>query len=260
MVTVAALPRSLPGRDVRQMTDASAIPAGRGSQSIYELATRGNVMVSTVVRELPFLSAPRTRTASLTRVVVVSDNPITRLGICSLLTEFECTVCQGVATGGGEARLAVARLRPDVAVVDLRLALGEWLSLVSDLARRTHVFVVSGSTEPAFASSMLRAGATSCVAPDEFDADQLGWAILRTGEGTPCLSPVTGGAQRVQSDGSALSRREVEVMVQVARGLSNADIAKVMFLSEKTVKNHLHSIFVKLRVRNRAEAIVLWLG
>ena len=59
---------------------------------------------------------------------------------------------------------------------------------------------------------------------------------------------------------AALSRREVEVMNQLARGLSNAEIATALFLSLGTVKNHLHRILPKLGARNRAEAIVIWLN
>lgn len=68
-----------------------------------------------------------------------------------------------------------------------------------------------------------------------------------------CL-PVTGDKTR------DLSRREREIMASICRGLRNADIAREFFVTEKTVKNHVNHIYGKLCVRNRAEAIAIWLG
>jgi DNA-binding CsgD family transcriptional regulator len=80
--------------------------------------------------------------------------------------------------------------------------------------------------------------------------------------GAPALAALRSGrpaATRVRPDHD-LSRRQVEIMDLVAAGRSNADIARELFLAEKTVKNHINHIFARLGVRTRAEAVALWLG
>jgi len=216
-------------------------------------------MVSTIV-QLPPQQLPNARAASVTKVVVASDNLVTRLGLHDLLGKFEFIAWQGGVANGAQARRAVDRLRPDTVVVDLRLPMGEWLSLVSDLARTAKLLVVSNSTEAWFVASTLRAGATSYLLHAELAAECLASAIVETGQGKPWLSPAVALTQREPPDVAALSRREVEVMNQLARGLSNAEIATALFLSLGTVKNHLHRILPKLGARNRAEAIVIWLN
>jgi DNA-binding NarL/FixJ family response regulator len=216
-------------------------------------------MVSTVV-QLPREQVLTACAASATSVVVASDNLVTRLGLHDLLGRLERVAWLGGVGNGTQARFAVERLRPDVALVDLRLPMAEWLSLVHDLARAAKLIVVSSSTEAWFVASTLRAGATSFLLHSELTPDHLAAAIVGTGAGEPWLSPAVALTQREPPDVAALSRREVEVLNQLAQGQSNAEIAKALFLSLGTIKNHLHRILPKLGARNRAEAIVIWLN
>lgn len=210
-------------------------------------------MASTVLR-FP-LQSPSTGLG----VVLVSDSVITRLGLRLLLDESDRATCVAAAADAAEARLAVDRLRPDVAVIDLRLPVADWLSLISDLARATKVVVISSSPEPWFVASTLHAGATSYVLRGELGGDWLLQAIVATGAGERWLSPAVAATARDLPDVAGLSRREVEVLDQLARGRSNAQIASALYLSHGTVKNHVSRILAKLGVHNRAEAIVLWL-
>jgi DNA-binding NarL/FixJ family response regulator len=215
-------------------------------------------VVPTVVR-LPTAHAPNAAASgSVTSVVVISDNLVTRLGLHGLIGQFEHVSWRDGAANAAQGRFAVQRLRPNVALVDLRLPVSEWLTVVSELARTSGVLAISRSTEAWFVASALRAGATSYLLPSELTAEHLERTIIDTGAGKSWLSPLISSTRRDAPDISALSRREVEVLNQVARGRSNAEIARALFLSEGTVKNHLHRIFPKLGVRNRAEAIVIW--
>lgn len=198
--------------------------------------------------------------ASVTRVVVVSDNLVTRLGLHTLLADSDRAAWHGGVASPGQTRATVERLRPDVALVNLRLPVDEWLALVGDLARRAKVLVISGSAEGWFVASTVRAGATSYVLRGELDAERFERVIVQTGAGEPWLSPAVTSTQDELPHVCGLSRREVEVMNQLAQGRSNAEIARALFLSQGTVKNHLHRIMPKLGVRNRAEAIVLWVS
>jgi DNA-binding CsgD family transcriptional regulator len=96
-----------------------------------------------------------------------------------------------------------------------------------------------------------------CALTRPIDSD--GRALAGTGPGLAGMSGMT-SLTGVGPSRALLSGREREVMDLVARGRSNASIAQALFLSEKTVKNHLNHIYAKLRAHSRAEAIVRWLG
>ena len=117
----------------------------------------------------------------------------------------------------------------------------------------------------------LRAGATSYLVEGQFTCAELISAVLTTTVGQSHLSPLalTAVIRRLQGPEplgastevlQVLSRREREIMTLVAAGHSNASIARQLFLAEKTVRNHLNSVYRKLAVRSRADAVITWLG
>ena len=133
------------------------------------------------------------------------------------------------------------------------------------------VLVVSGQTEESEIVRALRAGATSYLVDGEFTASEVLGAALGTAAGRSYLSPsalaaVVRRLQRPDRTGVAaelagtLSRRERQIMELVAEGHPNSVIARREFIAEKTVRNHLNNIYAKLRVRSRAEAILVWWG
>jgi DNA-binding NarL/FixJ family response regulator len=192
-----------------------------------------------------------------TMVLVASDNPVSRLGLRGLLANREHVSWKAAASRPNEALRAAAAVRPDVVIVDFRLPSPVWLALISELARVSNVLVLTHVAEPRIVSSAVNAGATSYLVHGEDEADDLIAAITRTGHGRAYLSATVATKQREPVAGG-LSEREAEVMEHVALGESNAAIAKALFLSEKTVKNHLYNVFIKLRARNRTEAVALW--
>jgi DNA-binding NarL/FixJ family response regulator len=216
------------------------------------------------------------------RVVVADDNPVVRMGFRSLLETADTAVVVGEAGTGEEACAMVRRLRPDVVLLDVRMPHGDGLSVLSDLAAVARVLVVTYRDDEETVTAAMFAGATGFLVHGKFSAEELTRAVLDAGAGGRYLSPSAAEAlvrcaltRPVEPEGRAvavagmtgmgpsralLSGREREVMDLVARGRSNASIAQALFLSEKTVKNHLNHIYAKLRAHSRAEAIVRWLG
>ncbi|MEV5750348.1 response regulator transcription factor [Actinoallomurus sp. NPDC052308] len=167
------------------------------------------------------------------RVLVVDGDP----ALISLLQdsdELDVVNEPGESTAPGEALEAAERLRPDLVILG-----PEFAAHAAPLSRRARVFVVCN--EPTAASAALREGATGHLTPDRFTARE--------------LLQVFRDAGRADLD---LSAREAEVMDLIAGGRSNGEIARELFLSEKTVKNHVNRIYAKLKVGSRAAAITLW--
>lgn len=133
------------------------------------------------------------------------------------------------------------------------------------------VLVVSAVTDEDEVVEALRAGATSYLVEGQYTCAELIAAVLGTAAGHSYLSPsaLTAVVQRLQGNVplgapaevlAVLSGREREIMALVAAGHLNAGIAQQLFLSEKTVRNHLHRVYGKLGVRSRSEAVITWLG
>jgi len=211
------------------------------------------------------------------RVVVADDNPVVRLGFRSLLEAGEAAAVVGEAGTGDEACELVRRLRPDVVLLDVRMPHRDGLTVLPDLAAMARVIVVTYRDDEETVTAAMLAGATGFLVHGAFTADELTRAVLDGGSSGRYLSPSAAEAlvrsavtRAAGPDGrpstgtghsrAMLSFREREVMDLVARGRTNAAIAQALFLSEKTVKNHLNHIYAKLRAHSRAEAIVRWLG
>ncbi|PBC69600.1 LuxR family two component transcriptional regulator [Streptomyces sp. TLI_235] len=208
------------------------------------------------------------------RVLVVDDDLVIRRGLVSLLHGDGRALVVGEAGDRGHA-LELARLySPDVALLDLGLPLFEGLHVLAELSRICKVLVLAGRDVAFDVDQALRVGATGYLVHRQFSAAELMTAVMATAQGRAHLSPgaVTALAEKLRSTRAVrpgpprsgrvgeLSRRELEIMDHIARGRSNPEIAKTLFLSEKTVKNHVNRIYAKLQVRSRAAAVALWLG
>ncbi|MGH3379995.1 MAG: response regulator transcription factor [Actinoallomurus sp.] len=161
------------------------------------------------------------------RVMVVDGDP-SLISLLTSSTEVE------ILHHGGEPVEAAQRLRPDVVLLGLNSA-----AHTAPLSRTTRVFVLS--PEPAAATAALREGACGQLSPSHLTPGILVRAVRE--------------ASRAHL---GLSTRESEVMDLIASGRSNGEIARELFLSEKTVKNHVNRIYAKLGVSSRVAAITLW--
>lgn len=194
------------------------------------------------------------------RVVVADDSTLLREGMASLLMARGLSVvCQ---VGDGEAAIAaVATYRPDVALVDIRMppgGTGEGLRVAARLDRLypdVGVLIVSDFLEPVFARQLLdgRAARRGYLLKDTVtDLDEFVDAIRRVASGETVVDAAIVervlGRRRAGSPLAELSDREHEILALIAEGLTNAGIAARLVLSERTVENHVHRIFQRLRI------------
>ncbi|GGL39666.1 response regulator [Phycicoccus endophyticus] len=203
-------------------------------------------------------------------VVVVDDSDIVRRGLLALLeTDPELEVV-GQAADGDEGLEVVRRTSPDVTLLDVRMPGRDGLSVVGEMAEHTTVLMLTFTDDHASIQRALADGALGYLVHGTFDADSLAHMVRAAAQGTGTLSGPALAALRSgpsvptpapgDHDALGLSPRQAEVMDLIAQGRSNGDIARELFLAEKTVKNHINQIFAALGVETRAQAIVLWMG
>jgi len=220
---------------------------------------------------------------SAPRVVVVDDNLVVRSGLISLLEASGVTVA-GEAGDGETAIGLVERLRPDLVLLDVQMPLLDGVSACASISRISRVIMLTYTQDPDVIRGALNNGASGYLVHGEFDAQELTDAVRAALDGGNPLSPPAVSAlvglvrsepvplgERVRSEPAppksrrdreeyGLSAREADVINLVAQGRSNGEIASRLFLSEKTVKNHINRIYAKLGVVSRGAAIATWLG
>ena len=204
------------------------------------------------------------------RVMVVDDHPMWREAVARDLTEAGCEVVATAADGAAALRVAAAA-RPDVVVLDLQLPDMSGVEVTRGL-RAAHpaarVLVLSASGEQQDVLDAVKAGAVgyllkSAARPEFLDA------VRRTADGDAVFTPglaalVLGEFRRLAAVPAAapgdpevprLTERETEILRMVATGLSYKQIASRLFLSHRTVQNHVQNILGKLQLHNRVELV-----
>ena len=184
------------------------------------------------------------------RVLVVDDHDVVHWGFRLLFEQQKWVESCAAATDGEEARAKAARLKPHVALVDLFLNGESGAEVAEDLLAEDpdmRILFISGAgrISPAVARA---AGASGFVSKD-WDAADVVRAVRMVGLGQEVFDPST------EPDRIKLSAREREVVAGIAQGSTNAEIGSALHLSPHTVKEHTSSIYRKLEVRNRAEAV-----
>ena len=194
------------------------------------------------------------------RLLVVDDHPVVRAGMVAMLGEEPDLEVVGQAADGAEALAVVPRLRPDVVLMDLRMPVLDGAAATSRLRALPdppEVLVLTTYDTDADIVRAVEAGARGYLLKDAPTA-LLTDAIRRAARGETVLAaPVAARlADRLRSPaGPDLTTREVQVLALVARGQSNADIGRSLFIGEATVKTHLVRAFAKLGVADRTAAV-----
>jgi DNA-binding NarL/FixJ family response regulator len=195
------------------------------------------------------------------RVLLADDHPVVRTGLTGMLAGEAGLEIVGEAGSGDEA-LAMARaLRPDVILMDLRMPGGDGVSATRRIRAElpeTAVLVLTTFDTDADILRAVEAGAAGYLLKDLPRAD-LAAAIRAAARGETVLAPAVAGRlltrMRDGTAGAALSRRETAVLGLAARGLTNAEIGRELFISEATVKTHLTRAAAKLGVAGRTAAV-----
>lgn len=202
-----------------------------------------------------------------TTVVLVDDDPLVRAGLSMMLGGDAAIRIVGEAENGREGVALIARERPDVALMDIRMPVMDGLAAVREVTAAgsaTRVIVLTTFDADDMVLTALRDGAAGFLLKDTPPADLVA-AVHRVARGEPMLSPsVTSQLIRAAVQGrgesddarelaAALTEREREVAVALARGLSNAEIASELFMGVATVKTHIGHLFTKLGAANRVQ-------
>jgi DNA-binding NarL/FixJ family response regulator len=202
-------------------------------------------------------------TASIT-VLIADDHPVVRQGLAVLLEVQDDMTLVGEAADGAEAvRLTVAH-NPDVLLLDLKLPVLDGLGVLAELRDRgirTKTVVLTSAAGPTGPALALQAGAAGFLYKD-VDPDALVRAIRSVHDGHTVLAPeaaslVTARPPPGARGMTALTAREREVLTLLADGRSNREIARVLSVSEKTVKTHVSAVLAKLGVADRTQAALL---
>lgn len=206
-------------------------------------------------------------TSSPIRVVVADDHPMFRYGLCAALAGSSELVVVGEAADGSALGALVARLRPDVVLTDLAMpgVDGQTATqMITDQFPDTAVLVLTMNSEDEAVIGALRAGARGYLLKGA-ERDQIVRAVLTVASGGTVYDReighriasyfATGPRRDPRKAFDELTERENEVLEHVAAGRGNHEIAGLLFLSEKTVRNHVASILTKLQVRDRAAVV-----
>jgi DNA-binding NarL/FixJ family response regulator len=197
-------------------------------------------------------------------VLLADDHPMFREGLRFTLTQSPDVTVVAEAGDGAEALRLVDELDPDLLVMDLNMpGVGglEALRRMSARGDRVRVLVLTMYEDDATVFAAVRAGAGGYLAKGAHP-DQVLSAVRAVAAGHAVFGPSLAArvlgffdASREHGSVAGLSAREQEVLTYLAEGMTNAEIAGAMFISPITVRNHLSSIFAKLQVTNRGQAV-----
>jgi DNA-binding NarL/FixJ family response regulator len=214
------------------------------------------------------------------RVVVVDDQALVRSGFSMILGVERDLEVVGEASDGAAAVEVVARLTPDVVLMDVQMPGTDGIEATREIVARdlAKVIILTTFDRDDYLVDALRAGASGFLLKNA-EPEKLVDAVRVVGNGHALLAPevtrrviermTAGDATRTAENHSQatqstpphqldlLTNREREVLVLIGKGLSNGEIATELFVGEATVKTHVSNVFAKLHLRDRVQAVVL---
>ncbi len=202
-----------------------------------------------------------------TTVVIADDHPMIRQGLRLTLDDLPGIQVIGEATTGRQAVQLAESLQPDVLIMDINMPEGNGIDATRALAQSSphvNVLILTMFDDDASVFQAMRAGARGYLLKGAGE-DEIERAVRGVADGEAIFGPaiaqrvldfLSGTTPRQVAAFPELSEREREVLSLLAEGRSNPDIARRLFLSPKTVRNHVSNIFTKLQVADRAQAII----
>jgi DNA-binding NarL/FixJ family response regulator len=207
-------------------------------------------------------SAPATAGAALITIVIVEDHTMVAEALAAALDREHDLTVVGTATTVADAGPLVARTRPDVAIVDLRLPDGDGIDVVERITRgptQTQTLVVTSATDECSLRRALRADVRGYLLKHQPIEHLIAGVRAVAAGGTAYAPSLVHRVVRSTLPGHTPldepSRREVEVLQQLALGRSTAEVAAVLQISSNTVRNHVQNLFIKLGAHSRLEAV-----
>jgi DNA-binding NarL/FixJ family response regulator len=193
-------------------------------------------------------------------LLIVDDHPVVRNGLRGMFDADPRFEVLGEAGDGAEAVVAGQRLKPDVILMDLRMPRTDGVAAIKELTRLgvpSRVLVLTTYDTDGDVLSAIEAGATGYLLKDA-PSEEVFRAVEAAARGQAVLSPAVATrlmGQMRKPASEPLSDRELEVLRLIARGSTNRDAARQLFISEATVKTHLLHVYAKLGVNDRAAAV-----
>lgn len=197
-------------------------------------------------------------------MLLVDDQELFRRGV-KMMLDADGSLDIEEADDGGKALELIGVNPPDVVLLDVRMPGRTGVEICADikaLSPTTGIIMLTASDEESDLYESIKSGASGYILKDGSTYDQVVEAVRLVAAGQSLISPSMATKlleefvqmSRPQTPATSLTARELDVLKQVARGLSNKEIAGELFISENTVKNHIRNLLEKLQMKSRMEA------
>jgi DNA-binding NarL/FixJ family response regulator len=202
--------------------------------------------------------------ASQVGAIVADSNPVFRLGLRAALGHAAGIKIAAEADNGKDAVALVRRHHPDVLLLDIRMPLPDGPATIRHLSQLTQVVMLTSGDDAHLVMEAAEAGASGCVLRGELEQSALIQVVMDAARQRPIparpapAGPLRADPGRPVPSPTDLRPREREIMGLIADGLSNRQIAARLVITEKTVKNHICSIYQRFGVVERSQAVSLW--
>ena len=272
-------PRTAPsvGTSPRGFQGATPSPLGRqgrGVEAAAPQAGRAGRGADSGPSSTPDAAEPEAPSGDSIRVMIADDHALFRRGLEMVLAEEPGIEIVGQACDGAEAVQVAAEAVPDVVLMDIRMPRSSGIEAcraLKDVVPSAKIVMLTISDEEDDLFEAIRAGASGYLLKD-IPLDEVAGTVRAVGGGQSLINPSMAGklltefaalARRDESEppeqlpAPKLTDREMQVLKLIARGMNNRDIAKELFISENTVKNHVRNILEKLQIHSRMEAVMV---
>jgi DNA-binding NarL/FixJ family response regulator len=221
------------------------------------------------VSELALTGDPEPSTVAPIRVLVVDDQELFRRGLTMLIGAMDGIELVGEAGDGQVATEIAVSTRPDVVLLDVRMPGRSGIQTCAELKTvlpSVHIVMLTASDEESDLYDAVRSGAVGYLLKDS-SIDEVAQAVRIVADGQSLISPAMAvklldefkqmaSAAAAAETAPRLTDRELQVLSLVAHGHSNREVARALFISENTVKNHVRNILDKLQLHSRMEAVM----